>query len=1110
MDYINVENDCDLNSEGLVPWMIIRAGQPSKFKEIRMVGNLYDKNGQEILGGGGGGITEYSTLFVNSLIPASAPPVYKTFTELATVVMNNPTISYDVKLMTDVTVSGLVEFTDTTRLIGVGENRRIIINDNGIINGVSEFIGIRFEINATVIPANVFNNAIPKYTFTNCTFADGGTKNIPVFILLGGELIFNNCTLLGFLGPNKNFIANTIGLLDVTFTNTTLPQAPVCTFAFTDPTIGNVNIKGASTDKLAIRQNCLGNYRVNIYHYLEDHTDVIISNPETTHTLMYDAGDGNWKNRKIATTDVSDINVNAVTLSGAMGLTYDAGNNQWTNNYTSESATVYTFFYDPSGEPITQVPQGQVAFLNFGNQTVDNTISTAKVWVSYLNQSGVNLKGTGFLEGINRPGNKYQILVKYLLDSGEYLRANIIDSVENDLLGQWELLVTTPSVFITFADGNAIAISIEHYPLLEKLLDVGIANPVSGQVLQWDGSLWTNASSGGGGSVAWNDVTDKPTTFPPEAHQHVLADISDFSVATDGITVTGTGVDSWNTKLSTNEYSWKFGGVYNGSLPTMQNGEFWIDIQHTRLVFRIFDALGIPHHWLLHSIEYGSQIIIVFPNKVRNRYTISSIVSSDADYVEYVFNGDQKPTVAEEFPTVGITYQIQFLYQPISNLDSLSDVVITNPSEGEVVQYNSGSWKNMAPDFPVTADDTTVKGTGTVSLPLKTNSYTWTYAGIYNHSAPPHLNPGFFVIDPDNRYLLFHHLDNNSVSHHTLLLSMEFLSQIVLKFSPTLRNRYCIEQYTDDVPNEQIEFSWQNDIKLTVLEQSPLNLELLKSLEIEFIRTPGINLDALADVAITNPTDGQLLEYDTLLGWQNATVPYLPLGTTSTLYQGDVIAYDDVNNEWRNSDNVIPIWKDLYGLVSIRGNQGNPPSLQACDANSKFYEYATANNGLTDMYFEFHINHDYKLGSDTYFHVHHMTNTNLNGNLRVDFTADVTLAQLSYSGSTNPSNSKFFQESGGAVTLATMSHTYDATPQYRHVVTEVQLSSNGGSATTLDSAKINVDSLILIRLRRNAGAGTDTATNNYVFVLQSDIHFQSSRIGTYRRTYDTNTFSFLV
>jgi len=34
-----------------------------------------------------------------------------------------------------------------------------------------------------------------------------------------------------------------------------------------------------------------------------------------------------------------------------------------------------------------------------------------------------------------------------------------------------------------------------------------------------------------GGTLAWSNVTDKPSTFPPSAHGHVAADISDFAAA---------------------------------------------------------------------------------------------------------------------------------------------------------------------------------------------------------------------------------------------------------------------------------------------------------------------------------------------------------------------------------------------------------------------------------------------------------------------------------------------------------------------------------------------------------------------------------------------------
>lgn len=49
--------------------------------------------------------------------------------------------------------------------------------------------------------------------------------------------------------------------------------------------------------------------------------------------------------------------------------------------------------------------------------------------------------------------------------------------------------------------------------------------------LRADGIFAVPPGDGGGGSVGWTDVTDKPTTFPPEAHTHTLAQISDAGQA---------------------------------------------------------------------------------------------------------------------------------------------------------------------------------------------------------------------------------------------------------------------------------------------------------------------------------------------------------------------------------------------------------------------------------------------------------------------------------------------------------------------------------------------------------------------------------------------------
>ena len=71
-------------------------------------------------------------------------------------------------------------------------------------------------------------------------------------------------------------------------------------------------------------------------------------------------------------------------------------------------------------------------------------------------------------------------------------------------------------------------------------------------VLLWPGRWRIRARSMGGGgsaggstgSTAWADITGKPSSFPPSAHQHPMEDVTDFTEATQdivGAMVTGAG-----------------------------------------------------------------------------------------------------------------------------------------------------------------------------------------------------------------------------------------------------------------------------------------------------------------------------------------------------------------------------------------------------------------------------------------------------------------------------------------------------------------------------------------------------------------------------------------
>jgi hypothetical protein len=43
-------------------------------------------------------------------------------------------------------------------------------------------------------------------------------------------------------------------------------------------------------------------------------------------------------------------------------------------------------------------------------------------------------------------------------------------------------------------------------------------------------TAWTSLAYASGADVAWDDITDKPSTFPPSSHTHGMADLTAFTI----------------------------------------------------------------------------------------------------------------------------------------------------------------------------------------------------------------------------------------------------------------------------------------------------------------------------------------------------------------------------------------------------------------------------------------------------------------------------------------------------------------------------------------------------------------------------------------------------
>lgn len=179
-------------------------------------------------------------------------------------------------------------------------------------------------------------------------------------------------------------------------------------------------------------------------------------------------------------------------------------------------------------------------------------------------------------------------------------------------------------------------------------------------------------------------------------------------------------------------------------------------------------------------------------------------------------------------------------------------------------------------------------------------------------------------------------------------------------------------------------------------------------------------------------------------------------------------------------------WHDIIGPVVPKATGAGSPTRRAY-AGGNVYDWSFAANDVCD--FGFHIPHDYQPGTDLYIHVHWSHNgTDISGNAQFTFYHQ-------YAKGHNQAN--FSAEKNVVATYATTNIT--TTPQYRHRIDEIQLSTSGGSATLLDTDTIEVDGYIIGQLKLTS---LPTITGGYLFIHTADIHYQTTNVGTLNRAPD--------
>lgn len=189
------------------------------------------------------------------------------------------------------------------------------------------------------------------------------------------------------------------------------------------------------------------------------------------------------------------------------------------------------------------------------------------------------------------------------------------------------------------------------------------------------------------------------------------------------------------------------------------------------------------------------------------------------------------------------------------------------------------------------------------------------------------------------------------------------------------------------------------------------------------------------------------------------------------------------------------VWKDLPGTY-VEDVAGPTRPIKATLIGS-IDAWAYSVNDAVD--YQFHLPHDYALGTDIYLHTHWGHNgTNISGNLiwACSATLGARNAAVPYA--------PFAAPISLTINSNTISGTMNITnyPRYCHVVEEIQLSSNTPTAEQFNTSLLRPDSLILLHMSPSTIPTITGGSPNEPFLFFVDIHYQADIYGTKNKDPD--------
>jgi hypothetical protein len=186
----------------------------------------------------------------------------------------------------------------------------------------------------------------------------------------------------------------------------------------------------------------------------------------------------------------------------------------------------------------------------------------------------------------------------------------------------WSELTGVPSTFTPSAHTHVIA-DITNFPS---------QTGNSGKVLTTDGTnlSWVTPS-GGGGAVAWADITGKPTTFAPSAHTHATSEVTGLDTALAGKASTAVATTGANGLMSSTDKT-KLDGVAasaNNYVHPTTDGNKHVPANGTTNNGKFLEATGTAgtYAWVNITISDVTSLQTTLDGKVDETRTSVTLVS---------------------------------------------------------------------------------------------------------------------------------------------------------------------------------------------------------------------------------------------------------------------------------------------------------------------------------------------------------------------------------------------------------------------------------------------------------------------------------------------------